>query len=126
MAEDVQLHARRRFETTRWTLVLAAGGEMNARSTEALAALCETYWHPVYAFIRSQGNDADAALDLTQEFFTRVLEKNYFRDADPARGRFRTFLLTAIKHFLANEREDRKSTRLNSSHIQKSRMPSSA
>ena len=94
-----------RFATTRWSLVLAAGQRSNERSREALNSLCETYWYPVYAFIRRQVNDADAALDLTQAFFTRVLEKNYFGDADPARGRFRAFLLTSARHFLSNERD---------------------
>ena len=92
--------------TTRWSLILAAGDSVrNARSSDALATLCEAYWYPAYAFIRRQGHDADAARDLTQEFFTRVLEKRYFRDADPARGRFRAFLLTSIRHFLSNERD---------------------
>lgn len=96
---------RGHFATTRWSLVLAAGRRSSERSTEALASLCETYWYPVYAFIRRQGNDADAARDLTQEFFARVLEKNYFGAADPARGRFRAFLLTSTRHFLSNERD---------------------
>src|SRR5207249_6428719 len=96
---------RQQFATTHWSLVLAAGKTGGKKSTQALATLCETYWYPVYAFIRRQGHDADAALDLTQEFFARVLEKNYFRDADPARGRFRAFLLAAIRHFLSNERD---------------------
>jgi len=94
-----------RFATTRWSLVLAAGHQSNAKSSEALASLCETYWYPVYAFVRRQGYAADAAADLTQEFFTRVLEKNYFRDADPTRGRFRAFLCAAVRHFLSNERD---------------------
>ena len=93
------------FTTTRWSLVLAAGQRSSDRSTDALNSLCETYWYPVYAFIRRQGHDADAARDLTQEFFARVLEKNYFGDADPARGRFRAFLLTSARHFLSNERD---------------------
>ena len=104
MSED-RPAARRRFMTTRWSLVLAAGHPSGEHSTEALETLCEAYWYPAYAFIRRQGHDADAARDLTQEFFTRVLEKRYFRDADPARGRFRAFLLTAIRHFLSNERD---------------------
>jgi RNA polymerase sigma-70 factor (ECF subfamily) len=91
--------------TTRWSLILAAGGPSGERSTDALATLCEAYWYPVYAFIRRQGHDADAARDLTQEFFTRVLEKQYFRDADRTLGRFRAFLLTAIRHFLSNQRD---------------------
>jgi RNA polymerase sigma factor (sigma-70 family) len=102
---DEKPAGRGRFATTRWSLVLAAGRRSSNRSSEALASLCETYWYPVYAFIRRQGHDADAARDLTQEFFARVLEKNYFGDADPARGRFRAFLLTSIRHFLSNERD---------------------
>jgi RNA polymerase sigma factor (sigma-70 family) len=102
---DEKPAGRGRFATTRWSLVLAAGRRSSDRSTDALASLCETYWYPVYAFIRRQGHDTDAARDLTQEFFARVLEKNYFGAADPARGRFRAFLLTSIRHFLSNERD---------------------
>jgi RNA polymerase sigma-70 factor (ECF subfamily) len=94
-----------RFATTRWSLVIAAGHQSSAQSSAALATLCETYWYPVYAFVRRQGYVADDAADLTQEFFARVLEKNYFRDADPARGRFRAFLCAAVRHFLSNERD---------------------
>jgi RNA polymerase sigma-70 factor (ECF subfamily) len=85
--------------------VLAAGEKSNARSADALTGLCEMYWYPVYAFIRRQGYRAEECADLTQEFFARVLEKNYFHDADPARGRFRAFLCAAIRHFLSNERD---------------------
>jgi len=95
----------RRFATTRWSLVLAAGQATNVRSAEALASLCEMYWYPVYAFIRRQGCRAEDCADLTQAFFARVLEKNYFHDADPARGRFRAFLCASIRHFLSNERD---------------------
>jgi RNA polymerase sigma-70 factor (ECF subfamily) len=102
---DEKPAGRGHFATTRWSLVLAAGRRSNTRSTDALASLCETYWYPVYAFIRRQGHDADAARDLTQEFFARVLEKNYFGAADPARGRFRAFLLASTRHFLSNERD---------------------
>ena len=94
-----------RFATTRWSLVLAAGQQTNLRSAEALAALCEMYWYPVYAFIRRQGYRAEDGADLTQAFFARVLEKHYFHDADPARGRFRAFLCASIRHFLSNERD---------------------
>src|SRR5712691_11024421 len=94
-----------RFATTRWSLVLAAGEQSNARSAEALASLCEMYWYPVYAFIRRQGYRPEDGADLTQEFFARVLEKNYFHDADPARGRFRGFLCASVRHFLSNERD---------------------
>jgi RNA polymerase sigma factor (sigma-70 family) len=95
----------RRFMTTRWSLVLAAGEQTNARSAEALANLCGMYWYPVYAFIRRRGYKAEDGADLTQEFFTRVVEKQYFRDADAARGRFRSFLCASIRHFLSNERD---------------------
>jgi RNA polymerase sigma factor (sigma-70 family) len=93
------------FATTRWSLVFVAGQQTNARSTEALASLCDMYWYPVYAFIRRQGYRVEDGADLTQAFFARVLEKNYFHDADPARGRFRAFLCAAIRHFLSNERD---------------------
>lgn len=93
-----------RFHTTRWSLVLAAG-DGDGRSSAALAGLCEAYWAPVYGFIRRQGYDQDAAKDMTQGFFERVLEKSFFRDADPARGRFRSFLSAAIRHYLSHERE---------------------
>jgi RNA polymerase sigma factor (sigma-70 family) len=94
-----------RFATTRWSLVLAAGGQTDARSAEALASLCELYWYPIYAFVRRQGYNVTEAADLTQEFFLRVLEKNYFRALDPARGRFRGFLCASVRHFLSNERD---------------------
>jgi RNA polymerase sigma-70 factor (ECF subfamily) len=92
-----------RFQTTSWSLVFAAAGNPTAESRRALASLCQIYWHPVYAFIRRNGYDHDQAQDLTQAFFAVLLEKNYVRDADQQRGRFRSFLLSAVKHFLANE-----------------------
>lgn len=94
-----------RFATTRWSLVLTAGQQGNARSAEALASLCEMYWYPVYAFIRRQGYRSEESADLAQEFFARVLEKHYFQSADPARGRFRAFLCASVRHFLSNERD---------------------
>jgi RNA polymerase sigma factor (sigma-70 family) len=95
----------RRFVTTRWSRVLAAGQAQSTASREALAGLCEIYWYPLYAYVRRWGYDPDRAQDLTQEFFARLLEKHYLRDADPARGRFRSFLLASLKHFLSNERD---------------------
>jgi len=83
--------------------VRAAVGDPTAESREALAALCQKYWHPVYVFVRRRGYDSEQSLDLTQGFFALLIEKNYLLDADPKRGRFRSFLLTAVKHFLANE-----------------------
>ncbi len=86
---DVRQPDRRRgrFATTHWSLVLAAGDGSSARSREALATLCEQYWYPAYVFVRRQGYSADEAADLTQEFFTRVLEKSYFQQVQPERGR---------------------------------------
>jgi RNA polymerase sigma-70 factor (ECF subfamily) len=90
-----------RFDTTRWSIVLQARGA-TADARAALETLCRTYRPPVLAFIRSRGYRDDVAEDLTQAFFTRFLERDYHASADPARGRFRAFLLTSIQHFLTN------------------------
>ena len=95
-----------RFATTRWSLVLAAAVDPSSDGArEALAALCEAYWYPLYAFLRSRGHNGADAEDLTQAFFERVLEKHAIRLADPARGRFRSFLLSSLQHFTANARD---------------------
>jgi RNA polymerase sigma-70 factor (ECF subfamily) len=86
-------------------VVLAARGEAGKGSQEALASLCATYWYPLYAFIRRQGATAHEAEDLTQEFFSRFLERNSLTSVQPAAGKFRSFLLACLKNFLANERE---------------------
>lgn len=91
------------FHTTRWSLIAAAGDVAAPESRQALADLCEQYWYPVYAYIRRRGHDRHQAEDLTQSFFTRLVETNDLATADRARGRFRTFLLTACQHFLANQ-----------------------
>src|SRR5262249_23035042 len=75
------------------------------RAREALASLCGVYWYPVYAYVRRQGFDADWAQDLTQEFFSRLLEKDFLAQVHPDKGKFRSFLLAACRHFLANERD---------------------
>jgi RNA polymerase sigma factor (sigma-70 family) len=93
------------LNTTHWSIVIAAGQSQSPQSDSALATLCETYWYPLYAFVRRQGFNAEKAEDLTQDFFAKLLEKNYVGDADQQRGRFRSFLLTALKHFLSNERD---------------------
>jgi RNA polymerase sigma-70 factor (ECF subfamily) len=93
-----------RFATTRWSLVCAAGREDTA-ARAALAALCETYWYPTYAFLRRRGCPREEAEDVTQAFFARLLERGWVRSADRDRGRFRTFLLTALTRFLAKERD---------------------
>jgi RNA polymerase sigma-70 factor (ECF subfamily) len=97
--------AGRRFATTQWSLVLAAGQAGSAAAEEALARLCSLYWYPVFAFVRRRGHSADEAQDLTQGFFARLIEKGDIGDADRSRGRFRSFLLTACQHFLANEHD---------------------
>ncbi len=99
------MSGERPFQTTRWTLVVAAGGPVTEQSREALARLCEIYWYPLYAYVRRWGHPADEAQDLTQEFFARLIERNVVAEADPTRGRFRSFLLASLKHFLANEHD---------------------
>src|ERR1700731_3059180 len=89
-----------RFATTHWSVVLAAGHHSSPQAQEALAVLCRTYWYPVYVFIRRQGFSADESQDLTQEFFARLLEKHFLAQVDQEKGRFRSFLLAACKHFL--------------------------
>jgi RNA polymerase sigma factor (sigma-70 family) len=91
------------FATTRWSLVLRAGKRTDRQAEDALAWLCGRYWFPLYAYVRRRGADQNEAQDLTQEFFTRLLEKNVLDHAAPERGRFRSFLLTSLKNFLANE-----------------------
>jgi RNA polymerase sigma-70 factor (ECF subfamily) len=98
------------FPTTRWTLVVAAGDPHRKEARSALVSLCENYWYPLYAYLRRRGCPADEAQDLTQEFFIRVLEGRYLDRADPEKGRFRSFLLTSLKFFVADE-EDRKRAR---------------
>lgn len=83
------------FATTHWSVVLAAGDSSSARASEALARLCRGYWYPLYFYVRRLGHGPADAQDLTQEFFSRVLEKRYLSAADPEKGRFRSFLLTA-------------------------------
>jgi RNA polymerase sigma-70 factor (ECF subfamily) len=94
-----------RFPTTRWSRVVAAGDSAEPDAAEALADLCSAYWFPIYAFVRRKGHDAERALDLTQSYFARLLERRPIAAADPARGRFRSFLLSDCSHFLAHERE---------------------
>jgi RNA polymerase sigma-70 factor (ECF subfamily) len=91
------------FETTRWSLVVAAGGDNSSAARDALAALCEAYWYPLYAYVRRRGVDVDDARDLTQGFLTSLLERRDFETLRPDRGRFRAFLLASLKHFLAND-----------------------
>ena len=91
------------FKTTQWTLVLSADGSPGSDSFRALEKLCQTYWFPVYTFIRRQSKSPEDAQDLTQEFFSRFLARGGFSRADRERGRFRSFLLTSVKHFLTED-----------------------
>ena len=99
------MSAPRAFATTRWTLILNAADAASPLHDDSLAALCETYWRPVYGFIRRSGRQPDEARDLTQTFFMRLLEKGFFREADRSRGRFRSFLFSSVRHFLANQHD---------------------
>ena len=93
------------FHTTRWTVVRQAANDADPAARHALATLCETYWYPVYAFIRRSGKSAHDAEDLTQGFFARLLEKQILAAADPAKGTLRAFLLTCVRRFLADEHD---------------------
>src|SRR5262245_22543191 len=97
------LSGRSDFPTTRWTLVTAAADPQRTEARSALVSLCEGYWYPLYAYVRRRGYPADQAEDLTQGFFIRILEGRYLDRAEPEKGRFRAFLLTSMKFFLADE-----------------------
>jgi len=97
--------ARGWFTTTHWSVVLAAGLSASPQATDALEKLCRTYWLPLYSFVRRHGHSPHDAQDLTQAFFAKLLEKNFWSRADPHKGRFRSFLLTALRQFLADERD---------------------
>jgi len=95
------------FPATRWSLVVAAGDPHRKEARSALVSLCESYWYPLYAYLRRRGYSSDQAQDLTQEFFVRMIEGRYLDRAEPEKGRFRAFLLTSLKFFVADE-EDRR------------------
>lgn len=98
-------HSDARFATTHWTVVLAAGSPDSSRYREALETLCRTYWFPLYAYLRRHGDDRHDAAEHTQAFFTKLLEKQSLAQIQPHPGKFRSFLLTALKRFVADERE---------------------
>jgi len=95
----------KRFQTTRWSVVLQARGDDGAASHEALEELCRAYWFPVYGFVRGQGCAEEDAKDVTQSFFSTLLDKGFLDDLTPERGRFRSFLLVSVRNFLFNERD---------------------
>jgi RNA polymerase sigma factor (sigma-70 family) len=97
------LQGDRQFAATRWSIVLAAGHRSSPDSSRALESLCQTYWYPLYAYVRRRMPDAHEAQDLTQAFFASLLERNALEAADRERGRFRSFLLTAFQNFLVDE-----------------------
>jgi RNA polymerase sigma factor (sigma-70 family) len=94
-----------RFNTTHWSVVLSAGQLHSRQTAEALEKLCRAYWQPIYFFARRKGHSDADAKDLTQQFFSTLLQRNDFAGLDPARGRFRTFLLVSFTNFLANEHD---------------------
>jgi RNA polymerase sigma factor (sigma-70 family) len=91
------------FNTTRWSVVLAAQGKSSGDARHSLEALCTQYWAPLFAYVRHRGHAEHDAQDLTQAFFARLLEKDWLAAAEPERGRFRAFMLMTMKRFLANE-----------------------
>ena len=93
------------FRTTKWSVILAARDGSPSESDRALASLCDAYWYPLYVFVRQLGNDPEQAQDLTQAYFVRLLEKDFLRDVEPSAGRFRSFLMVTMKHYLSNERQ---------------------
>jgi RNA polymerase sigma-70 factor (ECF subfamily) len=97
-------HTQAWFTTTRWSVVLSAQQTDTVTSAQALEGLCQTYWYPLYAYVRRQGHSPEEAADLTQGFFTRLLEKDWLAEVDRQRGRFRNFLMASMKHFMSNER----------------------
>ena len=115
----------RRFPTTRWSVVRAAGATTSPGSRAALESLCATYWSPVHAFVRRSGRSDDEASDLTQAFFTRVIEKGDFGNARDTLGRFRTFLLTVVRHFLSNQADYDHAAKRGGGHVHVPLGPSS-
>ena len=105
------------FATTHWSVIVGAQQRGTPEAEAALEKLCRTYWRPVFAFVRRSSLNEHVAQDLTQGFFERFLEKEYFHDADQLRGRFRSFLLACVKNFLANERDKQRTQRRGGSAI---------
>jgi RNA polymerase sigma-70 factor (ECF subfamily) len=91
------------FRTTHWSVVLAAQEEDSTGASRAMEVLCRAYWYPLYAFVRRRGYDTADAQDLTQEFFYRLLQKDFLRNVAREKGKFRTFLLASLKNFLVSE-----------------------
>ena len=103
MSSGNQFEGNRQFATTQWSMVRAINQDNADEVKTALQELCQTYWYPLYTFVRRQGNDANAAADLTQAFFADLLQREDLKKVDPSLGKFRSFLLTALKHFMLNQ-----------------------
>ena len=95
----------RKFATTQWSQVLAAKGSGDTRARRALEELCSAYWYPLYAYVRHQGYGPDEAADLTQGYFAELLGKEFLKQVDPSKGRFRSFLLASLRHFVSRQRQ---------------------
>ena len=96
---------RASFQGTRWSVIIAARDKESPDAEEALSELCGIYWYPLYAFVRRSGYSHQEAEDLTQGFFQRLLGQDWLANVEPNKGKFRSFLLVSVKHFLANERD---------------------
>ena len=103
LSGDSVVRTAAQFATTHWSVVLAAADSASPGAQEALEKLCQTYWYPLYAFVRLKGHPPEDAQDLTQAFFERFLEKHYVKNFAPEKGRFRTFLLTILQRFLCDQ-----------------------
>lgn len=103
MSSGNQFNDNRQFATTQWSIVRAVNNDNIAAANSALQELCQTYWYPLYTYVRRQGNDANTAADLTQAFFADLLQREDLKKVDPELGKFRSFLLAALKHFLLNQ-----------------------
>jgi RNA polymerase sigma-70 factor (ECF subfamily) len=101
--EGPAVRSQASFDTTHWSVVLAAGDAHSPRSAQALETLCRAYWYPLYASVRRRGFSPEDAQDLTQEFLMRLLATQALGGVSPAKGRFRSFLSASLNHFLANE-----------------------
>ena len=104
------------FHTTQWSIVLSARDGQDSKAEAALANLCQNYWRPLYTFLRRTGNSQHDAQDLTQSFFATLIDKDYLKSVDQEKGRFRSFLLVAIKHFVANQRAHDKALKRGGDH----------
>ena len=94
------------FLATHWTVIMAAArGSDTSRAAAALTQMCRTYWYPLYAYLRRRGHDSHGAEDLTQAFFASLLARDFLANIDPRKGKFRSFLLASLKHFLSDERD---------------------